>query len=223
MTEARPAPRERIVDVEGVRVRLLEASDVDALLDDAIDRGAPAPYGVVLWPSAVAVARRLVVEGGLQGKRVVDVGAGTGLCALVAAKLGADVLAVDVDEKPLALLAEAARVDGLSLETATFNLLGDAPLPEGEMVILADLLYEQILAKGCGRRTLEAHRRGSRVLVGDPERAFRGTFAHVLAEEGVPARFDTVYVQLPGDVRSQRVGVLDLHPDAADGGGRAWR
>lgn len=212
MTDAPPGRKERIVDVEGVRVRLLEAADVDSLLDDAIDSGGPAPYGVVLWPSAVAVARRLVTGGDLAGRRVVDVGAGTGLCSLVAAKLGAEVLAVDVDEKPLALLAEAAKAEGLTLKTSTFNLLDNAPLPEGEVVVFADLLYEQVLAKGCARRALEAHRRGSRVLVGDPERAFRDTFAFVLARDGVPARFDTLYVQLPGDARSQRVGVLDLWP-----------
>lgn len=206
-----PAHRERTIALGALQVTVLEATDVDGLLDAAIAEDRPAPYGSVLWPSGVAVAMWLVEQGDrLAGARVLDVGAGTGLCSLAAASLGADVLAVDVDPLPLQLLDEAARRQALSVETAPFNLLGEEPLPDAEIVLFADLLYESLLARRTGRRAVEALARGSEVVVGDPERAFRDSFSAVLHRAGYPAPFDVRYVDRGPGQPSHRVGVLHL-------------
>ena len=69
-----------------------EAATQDALLERACDelgdsaepdRQADDPYCAVLWPSALAVARH--VCGDVRGKRVLELGTGTGLCSLAAA------------------------------------------------------------------------------------------------------------------------------------------
>jgi|SRR3954468_4393970 predicted nicotinamide N-methyase len=54
------------------------------------------PYGIVLWPSAIALAHDLAARGDeLRGKRVLELGAGTGLPGIVASSLGARVVQTD--------------------------------------------------------------------------------------------------------------------------------
>lgn len=202
--------RERVVDLPGgVRVTCLEIDDVDTLLERAIDEGAPPPYGAVLWASGVAVARALL-ERPLEGRTVVDVGAGVGLCSLAAAAAGARAIALDHDAVARALLEQAAAQQGLAVEVRDFDLYGTEPLPPGELVVFADLLYETPLARATARRVLEALARGSDVLVGDPQRIGREDLLRDLAAGGVEATFAPTLVEIPGDDREQRVGVLAL-------------
>ena len=83
------------------------------------------PYGSVLWPAASAVSDYLlttVVEesskGSLEGLTILELGTGTGLCALTSALGGASkVMATDYEPIPLKLLEYAAasvnvQVDG---------------------------------------------------------------------------------------------------------------
>ena len=48
------------------------------------------PYGIVVWPSAIALAHELASRD-VRGKRILELGAGTGLPGIVAASLGAHV------------------------------------------------------------------------------------------------------------------------------------
>lgn len=60
------------------------------------------PYGVMLWPASIALAHDVIARAPeLAGKRVLELGAGTGLPGIVAASLGADVLQIDRDEVAL--------------------------------------------------------------------------------------------------------------------------
>lgn len=66
------------------------------------------PYGAVLWPAASAVSDYLlttVSEESLEGLVILELGTGTGLCALSAALGGAKrVIATDYEDVPLRLL-----------------------------------------------------------------------------------------------------------------------
>ena len=75
----------------GVEVRLArpEAADLAELLDAAIEE---APYWAELWPSARALAD-VVAARDVAGRRVLEVGCGLALPALVAAAGGADATA----------------------------------------------------------------------------------------------------------------------------------
>jgi predicted nicotinamide N-methyase len=160
-----------------------ESNDVDRDLDEAVIRGAPAPYGRVLWPSAHACASALRAvlrdhraEDG-EVPSVVELGCGTGLCALIAARAGAAVLATDVDEGALvAVQAASAHFPGARLTTSVFDVLGSEPIPPGQVVVAADLLYEELLALAMARRAAEAVARGGVVIIGDPGRVFRARF-----------------------------------------------
>ena len=96
------------VQLDEVSLTVLEGdiSMQDELVDSALtvdDSAADEdPYGVVLWPAAQAVARELVAltDGSGEpllrsGSVLLELGAGTGLCSIAAASVGATALATD--------------------------------------------------------------------------------------------------------------------------------
>jgi predicted nicotinamide N-methyase len=166
-----------------------EVVDEDSVLRAAINDGLPDPYGSVIWPSAYALAHFVVDKGIRPGTTVLELGAGTGLVSLVCATLGGVVTAADIDPLPLALLSDAALEQGLAITVENFDLGGDAVLPPADWVLLADLLYDDPVAKLSARRTLEAMARKSFVAVADPGRRGRNEFCAALLHQGVNARF----------------------------------
>lgn len=201
---------ERVVEVAGRVLRVFETADVDRDLDEAIAAGRSAPYGRVLWPSAAAAAEA-ASKLALAGRRVLELGAGCGLVSLACAAQGADVLATDIDDGALAWLARAAAMQGLAVNTARFDVVADGALPAAELIVVADLLYEEHLARAVARRVNESLARGSEVLVCDPGRLSRVAFLQELKRAGVSATFI-----------GEPVGVLHVprahHTDAARGG-----
>jgi predicted nicotinamide N-methyase len=96
------------------------------------------PYWAELWPAGLALARALPER--LEGVRVVDVGCGLGVPALVAAARGAEVTAIDWAAEAVELLRENAARNGLVLaaeqaDWRTFDGVFD-------LALAADVLYE---------------------------------------------------------------------------------
>lgn len=178
----------RVVDgLPGGPLTLFVLADVDAALDQAIRTGARAPYGGVLWDAAPCVVA-VLAELPLAGTRVLELGCGTGLVSLAAARAGAKVLATDVDEEALASTRRAAEHAGLAIGAVGFDVGSDEPLPPADLVVAADLMYEPELALALARRVREALERGSRVVVGDPGRLGRAAFDRELAGAAPPIR-----------------------------------
>lgn len=64
------------------------------------------PYGVMLWPSSIALAHDVLSRADeLTDKRVLELGAGTGMPGIVAASLGAHVLQIDHSEAAMHVCA----------------------------------------------------------------------------------------------------------------------
>lgn len=192
----------------GLRVTALEAADADALIEAALERGGDAYAGIV-WPSAIAVARAVAREA-RPGEHVLDLGAGTGLCALAAARVGARATALDHDTFALALVAAAARLQALEIDTLHFDLGATDALPPADLAVLADVLYEPALAETAARRVVEVVGRGGRALVGDPGRLARADFLRVLARHGLVPEFREVRVHVPGEALAATVGVARI-------------
>ncbi len=176
---------------EGRGVVVFEAKDPGKAVDDAIVQHKPAPYGAVLWDAAVDVARAFDVVD-FSGKSVFEVGAGCGLCGIVAAVRGAVVVCSDVDDDVFGAVAAGAVEQGVAdrVTTLRFDVCGTEPLPAADVVVIADLLYEPVLAAAVARRVIEARARGGVVVVGDPDRAGRTAFLRLVRDAGVDVEFN---------------------------------
>jgi predicted nicotinamide N-methyase len=125
---------------------VLQPAEAAELPDAGAVEWAPvAPYWAVLWRSGVALARELAGVP-LRGRRVVELGCGLALPSLAAARAGAEVLATDVEDEALELVARNARGNGVRIETTRSDwsspdeLVRRAPF---DLVVAADVLYER--------------------------------------------------------------------------------
>jgi predicted nicotinamide N-methyase len=146
------------------------------------------PYWMHLWPGARALAGRLAEESSLAGARVLEIGCGLGLPALVAAARGAAVVASDRRAEPLAMLARSAALNGLSIDLLQMDW-GDMALAcDFDLLLGADVAYdagaEEALAAACA-----AHVGcGGRLLLADSVNTYRTGLAARLGGAGLPVR-----------------------------------
>ncbi len=135
--------------------------------------GLAPPYWAATWPGGLALARHILDKPSLvKGRRVLDLGAGSGVCAIAAATCGAShVLAADID--PLACLAVAANAqhNGVEVATVCADLLGSAATA-WDLILAADLWYERFLAQRVNAWLREQAAAGTEVLIGDVGRAY---------------------------------------------------
>ena len=137
---------EESVPLRGAALTVLRPRDAEALLDEhAFEHEEYLPYWAELWPSGVALARRLAGRS-LRGARVLELGCGLGLPSLAAALAGGRVLATDWSPQAIALLEDNAARNGARLETAQVDwtapgrIVARAPW---DLVLAADVLYER--------------------------------------------------------------------------------
>ena len=100
------------------------------------------PYWCFCWASGLAMARWLVEQPHwVQGKRVLDFGAGSGVAAIAAARAGAaEVVACDLDPLALQACRENAALNGVSLGySADFFAEAD----HFDLILVADVLYDR--------------------------------------------------------------------------------
>jgi len=157
-------------------IRLHLASDVLGLwqrTEDELGVGQPPPFWAFAWPGGQALARYVLDHADLvAGRRVLDLGSGSGLVAIAAVMAGAAaVLASEIDGLAVAAIGLNARANGVPVPTVIGDVLdGDG---EGAQVVLAgDVWYSRPLAERVLRFTERARARGASVLVGDIGRAF---------------------------------------------------
>jgi ETFB lysine methyltransferase len=113
--------REAEISCDAASVRLWLAADLESCLDRhalLCDSDAPEPpYWMHLWPAAATLAR--LVAGSERigpGARVVELGCGLGLPALLAAQRGAFAVATDWKREPLLFAQASAKLNGCHVE-----------------------------------------------------------------------------------------------------------
>ena len=150
----------------------------------------PPPYWAFAWAGGQALARYLLDNPQMSaGRRVLDLGAGSGLTAIAACKAGAAaVLAADIDRVALAAIALNAEANARRDRRRPPTICWPRPPPAFGVVLVGDLFYE----RDAGRPRARLHRGGRAqaaplVLIGDPQRSYfpRGRFEQ-LAEYRVP-------------------------------------
>jgi predicted nicotinamide N-methyase len=145
------------------RAAQLETADPDAAL----------PYWAFAWAGGLAVASYLRdAPDTVAGKRVLDVGAGSGLCAIAAAQAGAaTVAAVDIDPFAAAAVGLNARANRQRVAASCGDALTAAP-PEVDVILAGDCLYEAPLAERLLPWLRQVRTSGIEVLIGDPGRRY---------------------------------------------------
>jgi predicted nicotinamide N-methyase len=137
---------EETVPLRGAALQVLRPRDAEALLDEhAFEHEEYLPYWAELWPSGVALARRVAVRA-LRGARVLELGCGLGLPSLAAALAGGRVLATDWSPQAIELLQDNAVRNGAALETAVVDWASPATIvarAPWDLVLAADVLYER--------------------------------------------------------------------------------
>jgi predicted nicotinamide N-methyase len=133
----------------------------------------PPPYWAFAWAGGQALARYLIDNPDLvAGRRVLDLGSGSGLVAIAAAKAGAaHVLAAEIDALALAAIGLNAAANAAELETTGADLL-DEPPGRSDIVLIGDLFYERPLAGRVLAFADAARAHGAVVLAGDPRRSY---------------------------------------------------
>lgn len=135
------------LDIDGVTVRLWRVMALERFVDTAglLQADAPPepPYWMHLWPGALAAAR--LVAGAAEvgpGVRVLELGCGLALPALVAARRGAFALASDWQRAPLAFARRSALAN--ACELGVLQMDWSAPAVRGgfQVCVGADVGYD---------------------------------------------------------------------------------
>ena len=139
----------RAFDLGVGRVSLFTLADPDSLLDALtqaeFDRNdARMPYWATIWPSAVALAERVLRGPRLDGRRVLDLGCGLGLVGLAALERGAHVTFIDWEDSAVRLALASARANGHGARADGESADWRVPPPHRpfDLVLGADVLYE---------------------------------------------------------------------------------
>ena len=137
--------------------------------EELAEIGVPPPYWAFAWAGGQALARYVLDHPELvAGKRVLDIGAGSGLVGLAARRAGAGtVLAADIDAFACAAIALNAAANNCDMDVTQADLIG-AP-SAWDVILVGDLFYERPLAE----RLLEwLDPLGVPALLGDPGRNY---------------------------------------------------
>ncbi len=137
------------------------------------DAGFGNPYWAHLWGGGLALARHVLDQPAcVAGKRVLDLGTGSGLVAIAAAMAGArEVVAAEVDRYAVVAAELNAAINGVRIETLLEDLTA-GPAPDVDVVLVGDLFYDDELARRVTGFLDRCVARGVEVLVGDPGRRF---------------------------------------------------
>ncbi len=145
------------------------------------------PYWAELWPSARVLAGELAGRD-LAGRRVVELGCGVGLPAIVAALAGAQALATDWYREALAFVQANAAEAGVEVATMLVDWADPpAALTEAapyDLVVGADLLYEERNGVALAALLPRLLPPGGEALIADPRRPHAALLLDLLRESG---------------------------------------
>jgi len=186
--------------------RLIEQDSDEADIDQADPLP---PYWAYAWAGGAVLARYVLDRPvTVAGRRVLDLGAGSGLVGIAAARAGAsNVTAAEIDRNGIAALGLNAAANGVEI-TIVGEDVTTGPPPAVDLVLAGDVFY----GRGVARRVTPFLDRclaaGIEVLVGDPRRAdLPLSRLRLLAEYQVPDFGDTK------GAATKPSGVFSFEPD----------
>ncbi len=184
--------------------RMVHPAAADALIDEEdFDRNERLPYWAELWPSAIALARRVALLD-LTGQRVVELGCGLGLPSIAALSRGASVLSTDHYREALDFAAynTQANLDadfGRKLETLQLDWRTPTrDLPRFDLVLAADVLYDGMNVIALADLVPKLLERNGKLLLADPRRDYAGRFLEAMEQRGFEQSVENATVEHDG-------------------------
>lgn len=200
------------VDLERREVMILHPANADDLIsEEDFVKDERLPYWADLWPSAKMLAHSLVEENG-RGKRLMELGCGSGLVSVAAAIAGYDVLATDyyADALHFTRLNVQRNVPGASIRTRDVDW---RDMPKGlgrfERVVAADVLYEPAHGDLIARAITKTLADDGWATVADPGRLSRDAFVERARELGLQVELTRKLKFEEGEIR-QEITLIDL-------------
>ncbi len=151
-----------------------EVTPIWQATEESLSRGpVPPPFWAFAWAGGQALARYLLDHPGVvAGREVLDIGSGSGIVAIAAAKAGASrVVAAEIDPFAAAAIALNAPLNGVTVTIETRDLLDRRAAGWG-VALAGDICYEEPMSSRAIRLLRRISARGRLALLGDPGRAY---------------------------------------------------
>ena len=167
----------RVTLAPGLPIRLYTADELtpiwEATEKDLAEANVAPPFWAFPWAGGQALARYVLDNPEIvYGKRVLDLASGSGLVAIAAALAGAaEVEANDIDPMCEAAVSLNAELNDVAISYRGGNLLDGDP-PGYDIILAADVFYEQTPAKLFRMMLERCNANGSLILAGDPGRTY---------------------------------------------------
>lgn len=141
-------------------------------------KGIEPPFWAFAWAGGQVLARFFLDEPAiLRGKRVLDLAAGSGMCGIAAARVGAaHVIAVDRDTLAVDAIALNAEINGVLIEGRAEDIVKPGEIPDWvrdcEVIVAGDVCYDATMSAAFLPWLKARAAEGVQVFLGDPGRYY---------------------------------------------------
>ena len=168
--------------------RFLSVRDSYALLDridpEEFVKDEQMPYWAEIWPAAVTLSHVIMEELEIEGRSVIELGAGVGMASVAAAKRGARVVSTDYSTEALRFVVYNALVNAVSLDTGRLDWRMVRGEERFDLVIAADVLYERVNLLPIVTAIESLLAEGGAAYIADPRRRLAEQFLELVRENG---------------------------------------